>query len=113
MNDPRPTDSRGADGSILMAMIWMVVISLLLFWLPALGPLLAGIVGGKVAGGIGNGLLAAILPGLILAILLSIFATALTGIPLIGMVAGAGVFVMLLVELVPLLIGALIGGLLA
>ncbi len=52
-------------GSITIGMIWMFVISLLLFWLPAIGPLIAGIVGGKVAGGVGSGLLAAILPGLL------------------------------------------------
>lgn len=101
------------DGSILMGMIWMALISLLLFWLPALGPLIAGIVGGKVAGGVGAGLLAAILPGLIFAVLLFVMSTALTGVPLIGLVAGAGVFILILTQIIPLLIGALIGGLLA
>lgn len=101
------------EGSVLLGMIWMAVISLLLFWLPAIGPLIAGIVGGKVAGGVGNGLLAAILPGLIFAGLLFIMATALTGVPLIGLVASAGVFMLILVQIIPLLIGALIGGLLA
>jgi len=100
-------------GSLIMGMIWMAVISLLLFWLPAVGPLIAGIVGGKVAGGVGNGLLAAILPGLIFAGLLFVMGTALTGVPLIGLVAGAGVFILILVQIIPLLIGALIGGLLA
>lgn len=100
-------------GSIIMAMIWMAVLSLLLFWVPAVGPLIAGIVGGKVAGGVGNGLLAAILPGVILAGLLFIVGTSLTGVPLIGLVAGLGVFILVLVQIVPLLIGALIGGLLA
>jgi hypothetical protein len=100
-------------GSIIMAMIWMAVISLLLFWLPAIGPLIAGIVGGKVAGGVGAGLLAALLPGLLLALALFVLGTYMTGLPLIGAVAGAGMFILILTQIVPLLIGALIGGLLA
>ena len=50
------------QGSIVMAMIWMAVISLLLFWLPLIGPLLAGFIGGRRAGRAGRGLLAAVLP---------------------------------------------------
>lgn len=106
------------EGSVLMGMIWMAVISLLLFWLPAIGPLIAGIVGGKVAGGVGNGLLAALLPGLLLSILLALLSTlaaAPLGLfaPILGLMAGAGVFMLILVQIIPLLIGALIGGLLA
>jgi hypothetical protein len=100
-------------GSIIMAMIWMAVISLLLFWLPGIGPLIAGIVGGKVAGGVGAGLMAALLPALILAGLLLFAGTLLTGIPWIGAIAAMGTFVLILVNIIPLLIGALIGGLLA
>lgn len=100
-------------GSILMGMIWMAVISLLLFWLPALGPLIAGIVGGKVAGGAGAGLLAALLPGILLALLLFFAGTLLTGVPLIGAIAAMGTLLLILINIIPLLIGALIGGLLA
>ena len=59
--------SGNSDGSIIMGMIWMFIISLLLIWLPGLGPLIAGIVGGKTAGGVLSGLMAAMLPGLLLA----------------------------------------------
>ncbi len=100
-------------GSILMAIIWMTIISLLLFWLPALGSLIAGIVGGKVAGGVGRGLLAVILPGLLIAIALFVFGTALTGLPMIGVVAAGGTFLLVLLQVGPLLVGAIIGGLLA
>jgi hypothetical protein len=100
-------------GSIIMAMIWMFVISLLLFWLPALGPLIAGIVGGKVAGSVGGGFLAVLLPGLILALALFFAGTMLTGLPLIGAIAGGSVIVLVVIQVAPLLIGALIGGLLA
>ena len=42
--------STDQNGSIVGAMFWMFLISLLLFWLPVIGPLLAGVVGGKKAG---------------------------------------------------------------
>lgn len=101
------------NGSIVMGMIWMFVISLLLFWLPAIGPLIAGIVGGKVSGGVGAGLLAALLPGLLLAIALFFAGTVLTTLPVIGtFIAGLGLLIYLLYVPV-LMIGALIGGLLA
>lgn len=100
-------------GSVIMGMIWMAVISLLLFWLPAVGPLIAGIVGGKVAGGVGAGFMAALLPGILLSAVLFFAGAFLTGIPLVGVIAGMGVFVLILVNIIPLLIGALIGGLLA
>ena len=38
-------------GSIISAVLWMLLISVLLFWLPFIGPLIAGFVGGKKAGG--------------------------------------------------------------
>jgi len=101
------------NGSVIMGMIWMAVISLLLFWLPGIGTLLAGIVGGKVAGGVGAGFMAALLPGILLATFLFFAGTMLTGIPLIGAIAAMGTFMLILINIVPLLIGALIGGLLA
>lgn len=100
-------------GSVIMGMIWMAIISLLLFWLPAIGALIAGIVGGKVAGGVGSGLLAALLPGVLLAVILFFAGTFLTGIPMVGAIAAMGTFILILINIIPLLIGALIGGLLA
>ncbi len=100
-------------GSIIGAIIWMFIISLLLFWLPVLGPLVAGIVGGKKAGGIGNALLAVFLPGIVFGILLFFIATSLTGLPIIGAIAGAGGLILALAHIGPLLIGAIIGGILA
>ncbi|MCH7695997.1 MAG: hypothetical protein IIB73_06830 [Proteobacteria bacterium] len=103
----------GNKGSVMMGMMWMFVISLLLIWLPGLGSLLAGIVGGKTAGGVMKGFLAALLPGLILAGALFAFGSVFTGLPVIGaIIAGSGILLYLLYIPI-LLIGALIGGLLA
>jgi len=100
-------------GSIILAIVWMVILSILLFWLPAFGPLIAGIVGGKVAGGVLRGLAAVLLPAVLLSVALFALATTLTGMPVIGALAGAGALVLIVVQVAPLAIGALIGGLLA
>lgn len=107
------TELADSSGSILAGMIWMAVLSLLLFWLPLIGPLLAGLVGGKKSGGVGAALAAVFLPGIILAGLLFVFSSVLTGLPVIGVVAGAGVFILIMSGVGPLLLGAVIGGLLA
>lgn len=97
-------------GSLIMAIIWMAVISLLLFWLPLIGPLLAGFVGGRTAGSAGRGLLAAILPAAVLSIMLLAIGTALTGLPVIGAIASISLFLVIVAQGLPLLLGALIGG---
>lgn len=103
----------GDKGSILLGMFWMFIISLLLFWLPAFGSLIAGIVGGKQAGGVMAGIMAALLPGILLAIALFFAGTMLTTLPVIGAVLGGGGLLLYIIYVPPLLIGALIGGLLA
>jgi hypothetical protein len=100
-------------GSITAGIVWMLLISILLFWLPLLGPFLAGLVGGKKAGGVGNALAAALLPALVFAVALFLLATALTGMPMVGAFAGAGGFVLAMSHIGPMLIGAFVGGLLA
>lgn len=102
-----------SSGSIFMGMIWMFIISLLLFWLPGIGSLIAGVVGGKQAGGIFAGILAALLPGIVVAIALFFAGTMLTTLPVIGAVLAGGGLLLYVLYIPPLLIGALIGGLLA
>ena len=102
-----------SNGSIIMGMIWMFIISLLLFWLPGIGSLIAGIVGGKQAGGVMAGLMAAMLPGIIVAVALFFAGTMLTALPVIGALLAGGGLLLYIIYIPPLLIGALIGGLLA
>ncbi len=101
------------NGSVVGGRIWMFIISVLLFWLPVLGPLIAGLVGGKKSGGVGSAIAAVFLPGIIFGIILFVLASSLTGLPLIGTVAGAGGLILSLANIGPLLIGAIIGGLMA
>jgi len=100
-------------GSILAAVFWMFLISLLLFWLPVAGPLVAGFVGGKKAGGVGDAILAVCLPGILFGVVLFLFASSLTGIPLLGLVAGMGGLILALSHVGTLLVAAIIGGAMA
>jgi hypothetical protein len=100
-------------GRLLSAMTWMLVLSLLLFWLPVLGMLIAGLVGGRKAGGVGTAIGAVLLPMAVVAFLMFFLATALTGWPLLGAIAGLGAGVLAAANAVPLFAGALIGGMLA
>ena len=102
--------AQGKQGSVFSAMVWMFVISLLLFWLPVLGGLIAGFVGGRKAGSVGSAILAVFLPGIIFFVLLFLLAASLVGIPLIGLAAGAGGLWFSVIHVGPLLVGAIIGG---
>ncbi len=101
------------EPSALRGMLWMLLISVLLFWLPFFGPLIAGFVGGKKAGTVGSAILAVFLPAIVIFVLLFFFGTALSGIPGLGLIAGMSGFVLALTGIGPLLIGAIIGGAMA
>ncbi len=104
----------GAEkGGLATAMVWMLVLSLLLFWLPVLGMFIAGLVGGRKAGSVGTAIAAVLLPALVVAVVMFFMATALTGMPVLGAIAGFGAGVLVVANVVPLLVGAVVGGILA
>ncbi len=105
--------SPGKKGSVLSAMFWMFLISVLLFWLPVAGGFIAGLVGGKKAGGVGFAILAVFLPGILFGLFLFSTAALFVGFPLIGFMAGFGGFILSLSHVGPLLLGAITGGILA
>lgn len=88
--------------------VWMVVISLALFFLPAINGLIAGLVGGYMIGTVGRALIAALLPALIISAglwgLLS-----LLGLPVIGFLAGTAVTILIASSDVALFVGAVLG----
>ncbi len=100
------------SGSVASATLWMFVLSLLLFWLPIVGPLIAGFVGGRKAGSLSNAIVAAFLPAIVFGVALFFFATLLTGFPLLAFAASAGGFVLASAHIGPLLLGAILGALL-
>ena len=99
-------------GSLFAALLWMAFLSVLLFWLPALGPLIAGYVGGKKAGGVPTGILAAIIPAVVVGLLIFGAGGAL-GLPIISAVLGSVGFAFVAVHSFILIVGAVIGGALA
>lgn len=102
-----------SEGSITSGMLWMLFISILFFWLPLIGPLIAGIVGGKKAGGIGAAIMAVFLPGIIVGVGAFALASILSGLPAFGMVAALGGVTLALMNVGPLLVGAIVGGILS
>ncbi len=99
------------NGSVGRGMVWMLVLSVLLFWLPILGPLIAGFVGGRKSGSVGNAILAALLPGLVIGALAFVFASLLTG-PFFGFMAGMGGAGLALAHVGPMLVAAIVGAVL-
>lgn len=90
-------------------MNWMGGLTLLLFWLPVAGPLIAGLVNGWKAGSIGQAVTAVFLPAVLLAILTFAGVTYLAD-AFWGILAGAGAAALALFHIGPLLAGAFAGG---
>jgi hypothetical protein len=99
----------GNNRGVWPAWLWMFVLALLLGWIPFIGPAIAGFVGGLQAGDVSSALIAAIIPSAIVVALVFVLGT-VVGLPIVAVIAGAGLFVILLVGALPLLAGAFIGG---
>ena len=87
----------------------MVLLSVLLSWLPLLGPLVAGGVGGYYAGTVGRALAAALVPAILLGLFIGWVATSWSH-AIAGFLVGVGVIILVVVDEVGLLLGALVGG---
>ena len=101
-------------GSIPAAMAWMIGLSIALSWIPFLGGLIAGYVGGSKAGSMGRAAAAVFIPGLVLGLTVFLLGGILSSIPILGAIfikiMGLGAFALSFLNIIPLLIGALIGG---
>lgn len=98
--------------SLFVCALWMLVISLVLFFLPGVNGLIGGGVGGYKAGTVGRGLAAAVLPAILVGA--AIWALlALFNAPVIGFLSGLAVGLWALFSSIALLVGAAIGGLMA
>lgn len=95
--------------SIPAGAVWMVVITLALFFVPGVNGLIGGLVGGYKVGGVGRALAAAVLPAIVVAIGLWVLLSVL-GLPVVGFLAGlAGALLVVFADL-GIFIGAAIGG---
>lgn len=95
-----------------MSFLVMTILSILLFWVPVLGPFIAGYFGGKSAGGVINAVTAALLPALAFAFL--VFSTGVVAdLPVLGAILGGAAFLVMGVHVLPLVIGGMIGGMVA
>lgn len=106
----RSNDRRRGSTSILGGALWMVVISLGLFFLPAINGLIAGFVGGYKVGSVKRALLAALLPAVVIAGLVWVVFVALD-LGLLGLFAGFTVGVIIAIADLGLFVGAVLGAL--
>ncbi|TAK34582.1 MAG: hypothetical protein EPO21_09205 [Chloroflexota bacterium] len=96
---------------VVTAMLWMTILSVMAFWLPIVGPLIAGFVGGRMLRRVDLALIAALLPALVAA-LLALFGWHYVPYPLAGALAGGDPLRAILFDSLPLLIGAVLGAVL-
>ena len=97
------------NSNLITASAWMVGLSLLLFFLPAVNGLIGGAVGGYKAGTPGRGVMAALIPAAVIAIGLWVLMV-MGGAPVWGLFAGTAVGILVIGSEVGLFIGAIVGG---
>lgn len=102
--------SRSSDhhAGIVMGAIWMVVLSLALFFIPGVNGLIAGLIGGYLVGSFGRAMVAAVLPALIVAVGLWVLLAAV-GMPILGLFAGVAITVLIVLAELGLFLGAALG----
>lgn len=99
----------GSNRGVWPAWLIMFVLSLLLGWLPFIGPAIAGWIGGYQAGATGPAIVAALIPSVIVTALVWLLGVVLDFGLLAGLL-GIGLFMVLVIGALPLLLGAFIGG---
>jgi len=125
LSESRPASQLlNGRSSILGAMLWMAglsfLLTLLLWWVPVVGPFIGpvagGYVGGRRAGSAGAALLASVLPSILLAGILMLFVTtigaAMVG-PIAALIGGAVGLVTLVIAITHgglMIVAALVGG---
>lgn len=98
--------------NVIFAALWMVGITIALFFLPLINGLVGGAVGGYKAGTWQRALAAAVIPAAVAGAALWLVLIALE-LPVIGFLAGATAGMLILVADVGIFVGAFVGGLLA
>lgn len=99
----------GSADSIFAGALWMVSITLILFFLPAINGFIGGLVGGYKVGSVKRAMMAAVLPAVVVAAAMWII-FALLEAPIIGAIAGTTVGVIILLADIGIFLGAAVGG---
>lgn len=98
-----------AGGESVKGGLVMFGLALLLSWIPLLGPFVGGFVGGRIVGDTGRAVGISIIPSILLGIVV-VLVVSIFDLPLLGAVAGVAVVVWAVVEALPLVVGAAVGG---
>lgn len=99
----------GERSSVVSGSLWMVGISVALFFLPAINGFVGGLVGGYKVGGLRRALTAAVLPAGAVGVLLWIV-LAIVDAPVVGFLSGVAALGLIVLSSLGLLIGAAVGG---
>jgi hypothetical protein len=102
-------DARNENTNVAVGALWMLGITLALFFLPTLNGLIGGFVGGYKVGTLRRALAAAILPGVAAAVGLWVI-FAILGSPIFGVLAGSALLLMIALSEIGLFVGAALGG---
>lgn len=104
--------SAARGGSMGSATLWMIGLSVLMFWIPVAGPVFAGFVGGLKAGSVGPAIAVAVLPAILVAALVFVMSSVVE-LPGIEAPVGVGMLLVMVFQSLPLVAGAVLGGALA
>jgi hypothetical protein len=104
-----PTVPAPRQGSVVEGSLWMVGLTIALFFLPLVNGLIGGFVGGYKVGSTKRALASALLPAFVVSVGLWILLM-LFNLPVVGLFAGAVAGVAILLADIGILIGAVIGG---
>lgn len=100
---------RSERENIVVGSLWMVGLTIALFFLPLINGLIGGLVGGYKVRGVGRALVSAILPAIVASLgLWGVFA--LFDAPVWGALAGGALGVIIVLADIGIFIGAAIGG---
>jgi hypothetical protein len=106
------TTERDNRNNVAIGSLWMIGITVGLFFLPTINGLIGGTVGGYMVGSTKRALMASILPAIVAAACLWILLSALN-FPVIGFFVGAALGVHIVLSMIGVILGAAIGGTLA
>jgi hypothetical protein len=108
-SDPGGHLAMQGRSSIIAGSLWMIGVTLILFFLPLINGIIGGAIGGYKVGGARRAMLAAILPAAVVAVgLWLIFA--LAEAPVWGLLAGLTAAALIALADLGIFIGAAIGG---